>query len=165
MKTLVIIVFVLFGWQSEVPSAWEKAINKAVSGHFNNEKVQIQFRLADQNMDDRPSPGIVIYDIMHDDSVSGYIVATSARGRYDYFDYLVIYNTELVVEKIRVFEYRSDHGYEICSKKWLRQFENNSGCNIQYGQEIDAISGATISASSITEDLSFLCDYLSKVLK
>jgi len=165
MKALVIIVFVLFGWQSEVPSAWEKAINKAVSGHFNNEKVQIQFRLADQSMDDRPSPGIVIYDIMHDDSVSGYIVATSARGRYDYFDYLVIFNTDLIVLNVRVFEYRSDHGYEICNKKWLKQFENITGCGIHYGKDIDAISGATISAASLTGDISALCDYLSRALK
>jgi len=57
------------------------------------------------------------------------------------------------VEKIKVLKYRSEHGGEIASKKWLEQFENYSKGELRYKKEISALSGATISANSIVEDI------------
>jgi Na+-translocating ferredoxin:NAD+ oxidoreductase RnfG subunit len=47
-----------------------------------------------------------------------------------------------------VLEYTSDHGYQIANKGWLKQFEK--GTSFSVGENIDAISGATISVKSIT---------------
>ena len=149
----------------EVPPAWEKACRKAVSKHFKDQAVELQYRSADNMSDERPDPGIIIYNIRLNDTLNGYAVITSAMGRHDYFDYLIIFNADLEIEKVRVFEYRSDHGYEICSKKWLKQFEGRSAGDFHYGKDIDAISGATLSASSLTKDISFICEYLPHALK
>ena len=43
-----------------------------------------------------------------------------------------------------------EHGGEISSKKWLEQFVGYKGGALKYGDDIQAISGATYSASSIT---------------
>ncbi|MFC2107483.1 FMN-binding protein [Bacteroidota bacterium] len=94
------------------------------------------------------------------DSIIAYYVITSARGRFDYFDFLIIYNRELFVKKIEILEYRSDHGYQIANKKWLSQFYGIKGCELNYPKDIDAISGASISANSITEKVDQLCKLL-----
>ena len=47
--------------------------------------------------------------------------------------------------------YREDYGAEIGSKRWLKQFiGKKTGKNLKYERDIIAISGATISAHSMT---------------
>ena len=47
--------------------------------------------------------------------------------------------------------------YEISSKWWLSQFiGKKAGKDMKYKENIDALSGATISAQSITESLKIL---------
>lgn len=94
-----------------------------------------------------------------------YAVFTESKGRYDLFDYLVIMNNTAIVQKVVVIKYRSEHGGEIASKKWLSQFENYSGKFLQYGEDISAISGATLSAGSITRDMQKVVLALKKQLE
>jgi hypothetical protein len=46
------------------------------------------------------------------------------------------------------------------NKGWLRQFIGITGCELDYGKDIDAISGATISASSLTIEIRKWCKFL-----
>jgi Na+-translocating ferredoxin:NAD+ oxidoreductase RnfG subunit len=82
-----------------------------------------------------------------------FAVFTESKGRYDMFDYLVITDEAGEIHKVKVLKYRSEHGGEIASKKWLSQFEHYAGGDLYYEEEISAISGATISAMSITRDI------------
>ncbi|WP_167611527.1 FMN-binding protein [Maribellus sediminis] len=82
-----------------------------------------------------------------------YAVFTESKGRYEMFDYLVVINPKGEIETVKVLKYRSEHGGEIASSKWLSQFEHYSGGDLYYEEEISAISGATISAMSITRDI------------
>ncbi len=82
-----------------------------------------------------------------------YALFTQSKGRYDYFDYLLFLNLDYSVKKVSIIKYRSEHGGEIASKKWLTQFKGYSSGELRYKKEISAISGATISARSITEDI------------
>ncbi len=64
---------------------------------------------------------------------------------------MVFVNPELEIEKVYVLQYDEDYGSEITSKKWLLQFKGfNPQSEFKYKQNIDAISGATISSKSIT---------------
>jgi len=74
-------------------------------------------------------------------------------GAYEVFDYALILDTSMTILKVLVVDYPGDYGYEITSKGWLKQFIGYKGKPIRYGKEIDAISGATISANSITSDI------------
>ena len=110
---------------------------------------------------------MLVYSFKSEDNLSErYAVFTEALGRYDLFDYLVITDDTGKVQKVQVVKYRSEHGGEIASKKWLTQFENYSGGDLRYGDDISAISGATLSAGSITRDMQRVVESLqTKVIK
>lgn len=87
------------------------------------------------------------------DQPVGYLLSTRAMGRYEYFDYLVAFDPEFIVQEVMVTTYRSSHGAAICQKKWLRQFAGYSGEELSLGKDIDSVSGATISAGSMVKDM------------
>lgn len=94
-----------------------------------------------------------IHLVRQQDQVLGYLLSTRAMGRVDYFDYLLAFAPDLSVLDLTVTVYRSSHGAAICQKKWLSQFKGYTGEELHLGREIDAISGATISATSLLQDL------------
>ncbi|MCF6182605.1 FMN-binding protein [Lutibacter sp.] len=84
----------------------------------------------------------------------GYYYHGKAFGKVDYFDFLVIFDTNLVIKKIKILIYREDRGSEIGSKRWLKQFIGKSATNsFIYEKDIVGISGATISAKSMTSKI------------
>ena len=84
----------------------------------------------------------------------GYAVTTSAIGRFDKFDFLVLYNPNKTINKVRVLIYREDHGGEIGSKRWLKQFEGKSIDHLNtLFNDVDGISGATLSCNAITNEI------------
>lgn len=97
--------------------------------------------------------GDCIRAVYREGSVAGYLLSTSAKGRFDYFDYSVIYSKELTVVGLLVTVYRSEHGAGICQKKWLEQFVGYAGGELTIGKEIDAVSGGTISSTSMVNDI------------
>jgi Na+-translocating ferredoxin:NAD+ oxidoreductase RnfG subunit len=94
-----------------------------------------------------------VFILEQEEAVLGYMLGTSAKGRYDHFDYAVFYSPELEVVGVKVTVYRSTHGAAICQKKWLGQFKGYAGGDLAIGKEIDAISGASISAQSMVDDM------------
>jgi Na+-translocating ferredoxin:NAD+ oxidoreductase RnfG subunit len=92
----------------------------------------------------------------------GYYYQGNAFGKVDYFDFLVIFNSNLVIKKVKILVYREDRGGEIGSKRWLKQFIGKSIDNsLKYGNDIAGISGATISAKSITFQIEKLLQSIS----
>lgn len=91
-----------------------------------------------------------------------YAIFTESMGRYELFDYLVIADHNGMVQKVQVIKYRSEHGGEVASKKWLSQFENYQGGELRYGEDISAISGATLSSGSITRDMQKIVETLKE---
>jgi Na+-translocating ferredoxin:NAD+ oxidoreductase RnfG subunit len=104
-------------------------------------------------LDELLHEGDLVHVIISGEGVLGYVISTYARGRYDNFDYSVIFSKDLSVLGLLVTTYRSSHGAAICSKGWLRQFKGYHGEEIALGKDIDSISGATISASSLVADI------------
>ena len=98
-----------------------------------------------------------LFKINNNKTVIGYFYVGKAPSKTDQFDYLVVFDKELNVVKAKVLIYREDYGNEIGSKRWLNQFiGKTSADSLKYGQNIDAISGATISANSMTFAMSNL---------
>lgn len=165
MKIFIIISVIFLSTTAELPGSLEKKARKIIKQSYNSDHVIMERIQVGTSFDERPSPGIILYELLEKDSLAGYLLITTAKGRHEYFDYLVIYNPDLKIRMIRVLEYRSDHGYEILNKKWLNQFEGRSGCDLEYGTDIDAISGATFSASSITYDVGKMCRFIELQMK
>lgn len=92
------------------------------------------------------------FKIISEDVLLGYAFVDKAPSKTDSFDYLILLDKNLIVAKIKVLVYREDYGAEIGSKRWLKQFIGKTKKNkLQYGNNIMAISGATISANSMTK--------------
>lgn len=84
---------------------------------------------------------------------------------FEYFDYFLVTDSLGNVVNVKVFNYQATHGHEIMSKGWLKQFVGFNGSqDMNYGKEIDAISGATISAESITEDIKIGQDIIQNLM-
>ncbi|MFC2124269.1 FMN-binding protein [Bacteroidota bacterium] len=84
----------------------------------------------------------------------------------EFFDYFAVLDTDARVMKIDVYNYQATHGQEICSNGWLKQFVGFSGSEqLIYGKNIQAISGATISANAITYDINYRVSCLRNSLK
>ena len=96
-----------------------------------------------------------LFKIGLESEVLGYAYLGKAPSMKDVFDYVVLFNPELDVKKAKVLIYRENHGRQIGSQRWLKQFIGKKpGDSMEYGNDVDAISGATISAKSMTQAVS-----------
>jgi len=85
---------------------------------------------------------------------------------FEYFDYFLITDTAGNIINVKVFNYQATHGHEIMSRGWLKQFVGFNGSQaLDYGKDIEAISGATISAKSLTEDIEIAQGVIQNLLK
>ena len=95
--------------------------------------------------------------ISNEDSLLGYYYFGQAYGKADYFDFIVIFDKDLIVSKVKILVYREDHGGEIGSRRWLKQFIGKTSTKqLKYQKDIAAISGATISAKAMTREVNKL---------
>lgn len=92
-----------------------------------------------------------LFKIQANNSILGYAYIASAPSKTAEFDYLIFFDNEWVILKSSVLIYREEYGGEIGSKRWLKQFDGKkSSDELIYGDNIIAISGATISVKSMT---------------
>ena len=108
--------------------------------------------------------GDIILSLSRDNQCQGFLLSTRAKGRYDFFDYSVIFSPDLSVLGLIVSAYRSTHGAGICNKRWLEQFNGYSGGELRLGKDIDSISGATISAGSMVSDIQRCRNLMTSIL-
>lgn len=137
------------------PPDLNKRVRKEVDKLFDadTQSREIELKTGGQSPSALIREGDRVYAIEHSEDLQAYVLSTSARGRYDYFDYSIIYAMDLNVMGVLVTTYRSSHGAGICSKSWLKQFRGYQGEDLRLGKEVDSISGATISATSMVEDM------------
>ncbi len=95
----------------------------------------------------------LFYNVFAKTERIGRAVLTSASGRFDHFDFMIVFNNEFQIVYLKILTYRSQYGAEIMSKKWLKQFYNKQPAAFNYGNDIQAISGATLSAQSLTQTI------------
>ena len=139
----------------------EKSINKQIGTH----EYQLQ-----------PVEGILgsysqskIFSIQSDTSTSGFVYISRVNScraggcsispddmalEFEYFDYFFITDSIGHVLNVKVFNYQATHGHQVMSRGWLKQFVGYSGdSSLDYGKDIQAISGATVSAQTLIQDI------------
>jgi len=139
----------------------ESKVKSAVSLAFGIE----DFRIKPFSMDGRNKPAFMtdrFFSIESLGSTLGYIYVAQAPSMKNIFDYLIAFDTNLTIVKAKILIYREQHGRQIGARRWLDQFVGHStGDRLVLGDNIDAISGATISATSMTKAVDSLLDSLS----
>lgn len=102
-----------------------------------------------------------LFKVMQEEVLLGYAYLGQAPSMKNIFDYVVLFNPDFSIKKAKVLIYREDYGRQIGSQRWLKQFiSKKSGDSLVYGSDVDAISGATISAKSMTKAVN---DVLSSI--
>lgn len=102
------------------------------------------------------------FRIKENGTLVGYVFLGVAPSRDNVFDYLVIFDNQLAIINIKILAYRENYGGEIASKRWLKQFIGKKVSDtIKYERDIDAISGATVSANSLTVSINNLLKSVS----
>jgi len=97
------------------------------------------------------------FKIINNEETIGYYYFGQAYGKADYFDFIVIFDKNLIVSKVKVLVYREDHGGEVGSKRWLKQFIGvTTEKHLKYQDDIVGISGATVSVKSMTNEVNKL---------
>jgi len=83
----------------------------------------------------------------------------------EYFDYLIVYDSKISVQLVKVYNYQATHGQEVTNKGWLKQFQGYNGTrSLTIGKSIDAISGATVSVLGIANDIQEKTRLLKKIV-
>ena len=97
------------------------------------------------------------FKIIKDGEMLGYAYIGNAPSKTATFDYLVLFDKDFIITKSKVLIYREEYGGEIGSRRWLKQFiGKNQDDHMQHGKDIIAISGATISTTSMTKAINNL---------
>lgn len=152
------IIFILsltgFIFSFSIPKNLEKRINKEIISVFDIKYYDKELIVIEDEIENKlyvPFNNENFYKILEDNSTLGYYYYGTAPSKTDFFDYVVIFDNEMIIKKIKVLSYREDYGGEISSKRWLKQFNDLSKEDrVVYQKDIKAISGATISARSMT---------------
>lgn len=143
------------------PPHLQKKIDKILNKTFKGEKVHsisLEYNPGMINLDvlsvvnDRGKPlGIAIIQLNNGCKLGGCmeIESYNPEETYETFYCITVYNTNSTIINIRVLEYGGKYGYEITARSWLNQFIGAKEGNFRLGHEIDAISGATISANAM----------------
>lgn len=137
-----------------MPDKLKKKVNKEIVKTFDTEEFQLKSITIDDAVNQQLSQKIKedhLFKIEKDNKLIGYAFVDKAPSKTDEFDYLILLDSNLIIAKTKVLIYREDYGGEIGSKRWLKQFiGKKSSDSLKYERDIMAISGATISASSMT---------------
>jgi len=157
---LVILVFLLLGSLNSYSQISKKA-DREIKKVFSIEKYELS-KAVDHKIEDFLTKRLL--KISNDSNKIGYAYFGTAPSQTKYFDYLVLFDQNLIIKSIKILVYREDYGGEIESKNWLSQFLGKSIVDrFIYRKNIAAISGATISVNSLTEAVNDILSYLTQL--
>ena len=156
-KTSIYFVVTIFsvGLMSfQLPEKIQQKVDKEIKLIFNTEDFILEPIIVTEDINAQLKVKVNennLFKIKKDNSDLGYAYIGKGFGKVDDFDFLVLFDTDLIIIKSKILVYREDYGGEIGSKRWLKQFNGKGkNDNIEYGKDIIAISGATLSANSMT---------------
>ncbi len=90
----------------------------------------------------------VVYIGERDGHVDGYAVVLNEIGQHEPITFGVLVSPEGTVKRVEVMAYREAYGHEIRAARYLRQYVGKSAKDLAGRDDVDAISGATISCRS-----------------
>ena len=170
-KTAILICLLIFSLllhASDYPKSVQKRIDKTLVKLFPKKVVELkEMHLSAELTSVYTSiKGVKISRLRSAETDLGYACFASSKGKNDYFDYMVIFDKELMIKKVKVLVYRSTYGGEIMSRSWLKQFiGKTNGKEMTMNKDIDGISGATLSAPSITEGIKELSLLIADIIR
>lgn len=147
-------------------NALAKRVQKKVSKEIKSIFAVEDFELLESKIEIPSSPFLVgqqMKEIRIGEELLGYAFLGTAPSKTDTFEYLILFDQSFTIKKATVLIYREDYGGEIASKRWLSQFVKKQQSEaFVFGNNISAISGATISVQSMTASVNHVFSSLKK---
>lgn len=143
------ITLLSLNWPSKLKTKIEKTVLSTYSiDTFDLDKVELS------NIPEELSTKIKnesLFLVNSKDHQLGYIYVSQAPSMKNVFDYIVLFDNEWKIVNTKVLIYRETHGKQIGSKRWLSQFIGMHPTDRPIlGDDIDGITGATISVNGMT---------------
>jgi len=142
-----------FGQQQFTPRLQEK-LDHAVEAGFGAEQFELEWIQVDPSLNQKAAVelgGKNLFRVRSGEALLGFGYLGQAPSMKDVFDYVVLFEPDLDVHKAVILIYREDYGRQVGSQRWLKQFiGKKAGERLVYSEDTDGISGATISAKSMT---------------
>lgn len=160
-KLFTIIAIVLFCTSFSIPEKILKKADKEIAKFFDTDNFSKETYVISENTNDSTPSELGdgnLFKIYSNSLHLGYGYIGNAPSKTATFDYLILFDANLIVTKSKILVYREEYGGEIGSKRWLKQFigVTTSTRELVYGKDIIPISGATISVRSMTQAMNDL---------
>lgn len=160
--TIILLAIVSF----DIPKILKNKINKVIKKTFQVESFQLKKELLPSESQTKVISTDNFYGIFTDNKQLGYLIYGTANSKMREFDYVVILDASYKIIQVKVLIYREEHGDEITSKRWLKQFFGLTPKDrAVLGENIDGISGATISVRSMTLEMNTILNDLKNLTK
>jgi len=174
--TLILLISIFPFDPIELPSGFDKKIDKELKSYFENQDISKEYIKIPENLN--YSENSHLFAVKNENKTIAYMninrvnacrIGGCSNGnnsgieRYDHFYYMALLDTNFTILKVKILDYQSEYGYEICGKNWLKQFNGKKGCDTDYGKNIDAISGATVSGNALVSEIQMLHGLLSQL--
>ena len=168
-KTFFLVILILVCTAFSIPEKVEKKANKVISKFYETSDFYKEHINVSEEID-KITPSIFgnenFFKIVSKETFLGYGYIGNATSKTATFDYLVLFDKDFIITKIKVLIYREEYGGEISSKRWLKQFiGKTSASEVIYNENIIPISGATISVKSMTIAINDLLKSINKLNK
>ena len=99
------------------------------------------------------------------DALLGYVITDAVIGKFQLINYAVAFDTDGAIRDVEILSYREEHGGEVRTHAWRKQFEGKSAASpLRIGEDIPGISGATMSCTHMTDGIRRLASYVRTAL-
>ncbi|GAB3628878.1 Electron transport complex subunit RsxG [Pandoraea terrae] len=106
-----------------------------------------------------------VFAAMQGETVLGYVVTDAVIGKFQLINYAVAFGTDGAIKDVEILSYREEHGGEVRTKAWRRQFfGKTASAPLRIGNDIDNISGATLSCTHLTDGIRRIASFVQLVL-
>lgn len=93
-----------------------------------------------------------VWKVLANDTHVGWVVQDEVYGKHEFITYAVALDASGAVLGVEILDYRETHGREVRNAKWRAQFTGKQhGAPLRLDDDIQNISGATLSCKHITE--------------
>lgn len=83
---------------------------------------------------------------------NSWFIVDQVVGKHEFITYAIGINPNGEIKDIEILEYNESYGYQVKEKDWLKQFYGKTSANtFKLNQEIDNISGATLSCKHLSD--------------
>lgn len=99
------------------------------------------------------------------DALLGYVITDAVIGKFQAINYAVAFGPDGTIRDVEILSYREEHGAEVRTRAWRKQFEGKTAASpLRIGDDIQGISGATMSCTHVTDGVRRLTAYVVMAL-